>query len=168
MSSMTVKVYKHFVKIDWAEYIYIKIFPQDYHNIWMISIIGDLLSSILSLVIIFLLNAVGAKGARVLTKMEHHRTQEEFDKSYSLKIFCVYFFNHYTILFYIAFFQQLVHDHPGENIYHLDSCRGGCNYQLSIQLSVIMVGKQIIKKLKQALLPKLIKWFKWWFKVWVI
>lgn len=40
-----------------------------------------------------------------LTELEYHRTQTNFDNSYTLKVFLFQFINYYSSLFYIAFFK---------------------------------------------------------------
>lgn len=93
-----------------------------------------------------------------------NRTQTEFDDSLTLKIYLLQFVNYYASLFYIAYFKGKFTGYPGKYIrvfgYRQEECgAGGCLLELSIQLAVIMVGKQAFFTAYETLLPVLWKWF---------
>mgnify|MGYP003729676915 CR=1 FL=1 len=147
-------VYKRLLKSFWIVEIYIYVFrPESVEGLHIhgMKLLNALLASIVSqLVTVVLLKIVLSKGAKWLTKREHRRTQEEFDKSYSLKIFFAYFINQYFILFYIAFVNTVAKGYPEKNgITQNERSRyelvtGNCNYELVMQLITIMVLKQFV------------------------
>ena len=66
----------------------------------------------ISLILIMGFNLIYHKAAAKLTELEVPRTQQEFDDSYSFKIFCFQFVNYYSNLFYIAFFKDTLVGYP--------------------------------------------------------
>uniref|UniRef100_H2YZL9 Anoctamin n=1 Tax=Ciona savignyi TaxID=51511 RepID=H2YZL9_CIOSA len=148
-------------------------------------------ASLLSLIVIMLLNKVYEKVALWLTELELPRTQTEFEDRFTFKMFCFQFVNFYSYLFYIAFFKSTITGSPGNYNYlfgewrweevgvaldsrggmsplyknfkdeylalkinalsHCDA--GGCMYELSIQLIIIMFGKQLWNNIVELVLP---------------
>lgn len=101
--------------------------------------------------------------AEYLTEFELLRTQTEFDDSLTLKIYLLQFVNYYASIFYIAFFKgKFVGSPKGYNRifgYRQEECGpGGCLLELSIQLAVIMVGKQAMNTVLEMMFPLFFKW----------
>ena len=76
------------------------------------SILVTTTASLISLILIMGFNVIYHKAAAKLTELEVPRTQQEFDDSYSFKIFCFQFVNYYSNLFYIAFFKDTLVGYP--------------------------------------------------------
>lgn len=47
---------------------------------------------------------------------EMHRTQTEFEKSFTIKVFLFQFVNYYSSIFYVGFFKGKFVGHPGNYI----------------------------------------------------
>ncbi|KAK8788908.1 hypothetical protein V5799_021318 [Amblyomma americanum] len=89
---------------------------------------------------------------------EMPRTQTEYDDSLTLKLYLLQFVNCYSSIFYIAFFKGKFVGRPGKYntflSYQQEECGiGGCFVELSIQLAIIMVGKQAFSALSEMALP---------------
>lgn len=115
-------------------------------------------ASCLSLIVIMLLNKVYEYVAIWLTNLELPRTQIEFEDSFTFKMFCFQFVNYYSYLFYVAFFKTTIAGSPSSYTYlgqwRWEQCDpGGCMYELSIQLIIIMFGKQVWNNFIEILLP---------------
>lgn len=52
--------------------------------------------------------------AVVMTDIENHRTQSEYDDSLTLKLYLLQFVNFYSSIFYIAFIQGTTAAIPGD------------------------------------------------------
>lgn len=130
------------------------------------SIITSITAACINLICIIVLGKVYLVIARVLTNFETHRTQTEWEDSFTLKMFLFQFVNNYASLFYIAFFKGKFIGWPGDYNREINDRRqeecdpAGCLMELLIQLAIIMVGKQTINNAKEFILPKLITWFK--------
>ena len=113
----------------------------------------------------FLRVQVYARMAEYLTEKELQRTQTEFDDSLTLKIYLLQFINFYTSIFYIAFIKGKLVGYPGKYNrffgYRQEECSpGGCLLELSVQLAIIMIGKQAMNTVVEMILPKLWQWYK--------
>lgn len=102
--------------------------------------------------------------AEWLTEKELLRTQTEFDDSLTLKIYLLQFVNYYASIFYIAFFKGKFVGRPGEYVrffgHRQEECApGGCLLELSIQLAIIMVGKQAVNTIVEMMMPYIMKWW---------
>ncbi len=88
-----------------------------------------------------------------------HKTQTDFDNSLTFKVFIFQFVNFYSSLFYIAFVKGKFAGYPGNysTIFGLrqEECTNGCLIELSQQLAIITIGKQIINNCKEFLVPKI-------------
>ncbi|XP_022827150.1 anoctamin-1-like [Spodoptera litura] len=118
----------------------------------------------INLCFICLFNYVYQYLAEWLTEKELLRTQTEFDDSLTLKIYLLQFVNYYASIFYIAFFKGKLIGRPGDYVrlfgHRQEECApGGCLLELSIQLAIIMVGKQFINTIVEMLMPYLLKWW---------
>ena len=94
-----------------------------------------------------------------------HRTQAEFEDNLTFKVFAFQFVNLYASIFYIAFFKGRFVGFPGNynQIFGLrneDCHSGGCLVELSQQLAIIMIGKQIINNVQEVVFPKIRAWWQ--------
>ncbi|XP_031438335.1 anoctamin-6 isoform X2 [Clupea harengus] len=116
-------------------------------------------ASLISVVIIMILNNLYEKVAIWITDFELPRTRTDYENSLTLKMFLFQFVNYYSSCFYVAFFKGKVVGYPGEPVYWMGLYRneecdpGGCLIELTTQLSVIMGGKAIWNNIQEVLLP---------------
>ncbi|XP_073694115.1 anoctamin-6 [Garra rufa] len=116
-------------------------------------------ASIISFIIIMILNNVYERVAIWITDFELPRTKTEYENSLTLKMFLFQFVNYYSSCFYIAFFKGKVVGYPGQPVYWFGAFRneecdpGGCLTELTTQLSIIMTGKAIWNNIQEVLLP---------------
>ncbi|XP_071975226.1 anoctamin-1 isoform X3 [Engystomops pustulosus] len=119
---------------------------------------------IINLVVILILDEVYGCIARWLTQIEVPKTDKTFEERLIFKAFLLKFVNAYTPIFYVAFFKGRFVGRPGDYLYIFGSFRmeecapGGCLMELCIQLSIIMLGKQLIQNnLFEIGIPKMKK-----------
>ncbi|KAF4802555.1 Anoctamin-6 [Turdus rufiventris] len=116
-------------------------------------------ASIISFVVIMILNIIYEKVAIVITDFELPRTQTDYENSLTTKMFLFQFVNYYSSCFYIAFFKGKFVGHPGSPVYWLGKYRneecdpGGCLLELTTQLAIIVGGKAIWNNIQEVLLP---------------
>uniref|UniRef100_A0A8D0GZ66 Anoctamin n=1 Tax=Sphenodon punctatus TaxID=8508 RepID=A0A8D0GZ66_SPHPU len=116
-------------------------------------------ASIISFIIIMILNIVYEKVAIMITDFELPRTQTDYENSLTTKMFLFQFVNYYSSCFYIAFFKGKFVGYPGDPVYWLGKYRneecdpGGCLLELTTQLAIIMGGKAIWNNIQEVLLP---------------
>ncbi|CAI8002180.1 Anoctamin-7 [Geodia barretti] len=131
--------------------------------------IGDIAVSItgavIQLVAIIVMNKVYEYLAYELTNWELHRTQSEYDDSFITKMYLFQFVNFYSSLFYVAFFKGNLTGFPGGfnriGGLRLDECSTyGCMLELTIQLGIIFVGKQILNNATELGVPYLMRLIK--------
>ncbi|XP_032138423.1 anoctamin-1 isoform X10 [Sapajus apella] len=123
---------------------------------------------IINLVVIILLDEVYGCIARWLTKIEVPKTEKSFEERLIFKAFLLKFVNSYTPIFYVAFFKGRFVGRPGDYVYifhyfRMEECApGGCLMELCIQLSIIMLGKQLIQNnLFEIGIPKMKKFIRY-------
>ncbi|RDD44260.1 Anoctamin-7 [Trichoplax sp. H2] len=124
----------------------------------MASMIASISGTVINLILIMLLSTFYTKLAVKLTDWELHRTQTEYEDQLTFKVFCFQFANFYGSIFYIAFFKGRFDGYPGHynKVFgvRLASCgTAGCLPELSQQLAIIMIGKQMIGNAKEFLIP---------------
>ncbi|XP_076466402.1 anoctamin-4-like isoform X2 [Babylonia areolata] len=130
------------------------------------STITSITAACINLLCIIILGKIYLILARVLTDFETHRTQTEWEDSFTLKMFLFQFVNHYSSLFYIAFFKGKFTGRPGDYNRNINGERqeecdpSGCLIELLIQLMIIMVGKQTFNNSKELFIPKIMNWIK--------
>ncbi|XP_067850241.1 anoctamin-1a isoform X5 [Heptranchias perlo] len=119
---------------------------------------------IINLVVILILDEVYGSIAWWLTKIEIPKTDKSFEERLIFKAFLLKFVNAYTPIFYVAFFKGRFTGRPGKYTYifrhmRMEECApGGCLMELCIQLSIIMLGKQLIQNnLFEIGIPKMKK-----------
>uniref|UniRef100_A0A8C1KWW1 Anoctamin n=2 Tax=Cyprinus carpio TaxID=7962 RepID=A0A8C1KWW1_CYPCA len=106
---------------------------------------------IINLVVILILDEIYGMVAAWLTELEIPKTETNFEERLILKAFLLKFMNAYAPIFYVAFFKGRFAGRPGDyvyvfNDYRMEECApGGCLIELCIQLSIIMLGKQLIQ-----------------------
>ncbi|XP_072495501.1 anoctamin-1 isoform X3 [Notamacropus eugenii] len=123
---------------------------------------------IINLVVIIILDELYGSIARWLTQIEVPKTDKNFEERLIFKAFLLKFVNAYTPIFYVAFFKGRFVGRPGDYVYIFHSFRmeecapGGCLMELCIQLSIIMLGKQLIQNnLFEIGIPKMKKFFRY-------
>ncbi|KAM7377964.1 hypothetical protein PAMA_013058 [Pampus argenteus] len=119
---------------------------------------------IINLVVILILDEIYGAVAVWLTELEIPKTETNFEERLILKAFLLKFMNAYAPIFYVAFFKGRFAGRPGSyvyvfNDYRMEECApGGCLIELCIQLSIIMLGKQLIQNnIFEIGIPKLKK-----------
>nr|XP_010956050.1 PREDICTED: anoctamin-2 [Camelus bactrianus] len=122
---------------------------------------------IINLVVILILDEIYGAVAKWLTKIEVPKTEQTFEERLILKAFLLKFVNAYSPIFYVAFFKGRFVGRPGSYVYVFDGYRmeecapGGCLMELCVQLSIIMLGKQLIQNnIFEIGVPKLKKLFR--------
>ncbi|KAM8973758.1 anoctamin-2 isoform 2-T2 [Pelodytes ibericus] len=122
---------------------------------------------IINLVVILILDEIYGMVAKWLTVIEVPKTEKTFEERLIMKAFLLKFVNSYASIFYVAFFKGRFVGRPGSyayifNDYRVEECApGGCLMELCIQLSIIMLGKQLIQNnLFEIGIPKLKKLFR--------
>ncbi|XP_065175071.1 anoctamin-7-like [Sycon ciliatum] len=123
-------------------------------------ILTTVTASLIQVIMIMLLGKIYEFLAVGLTNWELHRTQTEHEDSFTFKMFLFQFCNYYGSIFYIAFFKGNFAGYPPnyDTIagYRLDECgAGGCLIELTIQLAIIMVGKQAFNNFMEVVLPRI-------------
>ncbi|XP_077567984.1 anoctamin-1-like isoform X1 [Stigmatopora nigra] len=125
-------------------------------------------AAIINLVVILILDEVYGVVARWLTVLEVPKTDKNFEERLIFKIFILKFANAFTPIIYIAFFRGRLVGRPGDYLYVFKSYRmeecthGGCLMELCIQLSITMLGKQLIQNnLFEIGIPKLKKFIRY-------
>ncbi|XP_068908006.1 anoctamin-1-like isoform X4 [Tenebrio molitor] len=121
-------------------------------------------AGIINLICIMILNVLYNKLAVWLTEMELQRTQTEYDDSLALKIYMFQFVNFYSSIFYIGFLKGKFVGYPAKYNrifgFRQEECNpGGCLMELTLQLAIIMVGKQAINAVTENVLPLLTKMY---------
>ena len=117
----------------------------------------------INLILIMILSIVYKRLAKWLTEMELPRTQNEFDNSLTLKMYLFEFVNYYSSLFYIAFFKGTLAKTPPDGSLQTDKINkliepcpiGGCYFDLTIQLVIILLGKNLFSSMLEYLIPYL-------------
>ncbi|KAJ8980895.1 hypothetical protein NQ317_011195 [Molorchus minor] len=122
-------------------------------------------AAFINLVCIVILNLLYDRLAEWLTEMELQRTQTEYDDSLALKIYMFQFVNYYSSIFYVAFFKGKFVGYPSKynKVFGLrqEECNpGGCLMELTIQLTIIMIGNQALNTIMEMVVPLLNKMYQ--------
>ncbi|KAL1502850.1 hypothetical protein ABEB36_007931 [Hypothenemus hampei] len=132
-------------------------------------LVTSISAAVMNLLFIMSLTRCYHRLAIYLTNLESPRTTTEYENSYTFKIFLFEFMNFYSSLIYIAFFKGRFFDYPGDTISRKseffrvkgDICDpAGCLSELCIQLSIIMIGKQIFNNFVEIFNPKVSNWWR--------
>eukprot|EP00043_Microstomoeca_roanoka_P027025 m.13337 g.13337 ORF g.13337 m.13337 type:complete len:921 (-) comp7245_c0_seq1:236-2998(-) len=126
------------------------------------STITAVTAGILNLVGIVLMNKIYDGLAVRLTDWENHQKESEYEASLTSKIFLFSFVNSFASIFYIAFFKGKFVGRPGAYNtlagFRQDECPPyGCMLELTIQLAIIMVGRQIINNVMEMVMPAVMR-----------
>nr|XP_033809368.1 anoctamin-2 [Geotrypetes seraphini] len=106
---------------------------------------------LINLVVVLILDEIYGMVAKWLTELEVPKTEQTFEERLILKAFLLKFVNSYSSIFYVAFFKGRFVGRPGSYVYifhdyRVEECApGGCLMELCMQLSIIMLGKQLIQ-----------------------
>ncbi|XP_040895171.1 anoctamin-1 [Toxotes jaculatrix] len=122
---------------------------------------------ILNMLVVLVLEEVYGAIAVWLTELELPKTKEEFEERLIFKSFFLKSMNAFAPIFYVAFFKGRFAGRPGDYVYvfgdyRMEECAPpGCLIELCIQLSMIMLGKQLIQNnVFEILIPKLKKMYR--------
>uniref|UniRef100_A0A6Q2Y4K5 Anoctamin n=1 Tax=Esox lucius TaxID=8010 RepID=A0A6Q2Y4K5_ESOLU len=122
-------------------------------------------ASCINFIIIMILNLMYERVAIWITDMEIPKTHLEYENKLTVKMFLFQFVNYYSSCFYVAFFKGKFVGYPGDYIYMFGKLRneecdpGGCLIELTTQLVIVMVGKQVWGNIQEALVPWLMNWW---------
>uniref|UniRef100_A0A671LUK4 Anoctamin n=1 Tax=Sinocyclocheilus anshuiensis TaxID=1608454 RepID=A0A671LUK4_9TELE len=122
-------------------------------------------ASCINFVIIMILNFLYEHVAIKITDMEVPKTHVEYENKLTVKMFLFQFVNYYSSCFYVAFFKGKFVGYPGDYAYMFGKWRneecepGGCLIELTTQLVIVMVGKQVWGNIQEALVPWLRNWW---------
>uniref|UniRef100_A0A6Q2ZFA0 Anoctamin n=1 Tax=Esox lucius TaxID=8010 RepID=A0A6Q2ZFA0_ESOLU len=106
---------------------------------------------IINLLVVLILDEIYGAIAVWLTELEIPKTEVEFEERLILKSFLLKSMNTFAPVFYVAFFKGRFAGPPGDYVYlfghfRMEECAPpGCLIELCIQLSMIMLGKQLIQ-----------------------
>ncbi|XP_072320928.1 anoctamin-5-like [Eucyclogobius newberryi] len=118
--------------------------------------------------IIMILNLMYERVAVWITDLEIPKTHLEYENRLTTKMFLFQFVNYYSSCFYVAFFKGKFVGFPGHYTYMFgtnsklrnEECDpGGCLIELSTQLVIVMVGKQMCGNIQEAFLPVMRNWW---------
>uniref|UniRef100_A0A8C9SUH3 Anoctamin n=1 Tax=Scleropages formosus TaxID=113540 RepID=A0A8C9SUH3_SCLFO len=119
---------------------------------------------IINVVVILILDEVYSKIARWLTILEVPKTDKSFEQRLILKTFILKFLNAFSPIFYIAFIRGKTANTASsygvlfKQSFSPQCAHTGCLMELCIQLSITMLGKQLIQNnLFEIGIPKLKK-----------
>ncbi|KAJ0069439.1 hypothetical protein NL108_006059 [Boleophthalmus pectinirostris] len=122
---------------------------------------------VVNMLVVLVLEEVYGAIAVWLTELEIPRTKEEFEERLIFKSFFLKSMNAFAPIFYVAFFKGRFSGRPGDYVYafgdyRMEECAPpGCLIELCIQLSMIMLGKQLIQNnIFEILIPKMKKMYR--------
>uniref|UniRef100_A0A3B5AQR3 Anoctamin n=1 Tax=Stegastes partitus TaxID=144197 RepID=A0A3B5AQR3_9TELE len=119
---------------------------------------------VLNMLVVLVLEEVYGAIAEWLTELLP-KTKEEFQEKLIFKSFFLKSMNAFAPIFYVAFFKGFA-GRPGDYVYvfgdyRMEECAPpGCLIELCIQLSMIMLGKQLIQNNVFEILIKLKKMYR--------
>ncbi|XP_072128409.1 anoctamin-9-like isoform X3 [Mobula birostris] len=124
-----------------------------------------MISAVLHFITVLIMTKVNYVVARKLCKLENQRTMLAKENSFTVKMFTFQFFNIFASIIYTAFFLGKTNGYPGNYVrigrdWRLEECHpSGCIMDLFLQMSVIMVLKQILGTIMEYAVPYL--QYKW-------
>ncbi|XP_038065839.1 anoctamin-4-like isoform X2 [Patiria miniata] len=129
------------------------------------SIITSITASCISLVVIMVLQNLYDRIATWLTDLELHRTETEYEDSYTFKMYFFAFVNYYSSSFYVAFFKGSFPGNPSEygKVFGLrqEECDpAGCLQELFVNLAIVMCGKQFFNNFIEIFLPLILNFWR--------
>lgn len=131
----------------------------------MFSAVAAIIDLALSIALDVAYNAVAVR----MTNIEYHRTQNDYNENLNLKVFLFQFVNYYSSIFYIAFLKGKFPGYPAKYNrilgFRQEECQpGGCLMELSVQLAIIMIGKQTVSLIRDFSIPYFVKQYREWRK----
>jgi hypothetical protein len=104
--------------------------------------------SVLNAIQIIFFNTIYGRLARVLTDMENHKTENQYQDSYILKVFAFQFVNAFNSLCYIAFIkgytEQCIATNSSGEAYRTPNCMNELYTQL-ISIFIVSYAKNLIE-----------------------
>ncbi|XP_073899000.1 anoctamin-5 isoform X3 [Castor canadensis] len=164
-SMVAVIVYRLSVFATFASFMESEASLKQVKSIFTPQLATSLTGSCLNFMVILMLNFFYEKISAWITKMEIPRTHQEYESSLTLKMFLFQFVNFYSSCFYVAFFKGKFVGYPGKytylfNVWRSEECDpGGCLIELTAQLTIIMIGRQVFGNINEAIYPLV---FNWW------
>ncbi|XP_040589247.1 anoctamin-5 isoform X2 [Mesocricetus auratus] len=164
-SMVSVIVYRLSVFATFASFMESEATLQNVKSFFTPQLATNLSGSCLNCIVILILNFFYEKISAWITKMEIPRTYQEYESSLTLKMFLFQFVNYYSACFYVAFFKGKFVGYPGKytyifNLWRSEECDpAGCLVELTTQLTIIMIGKQLFGNIHEACQPLI---FNWW------
>ncbi|XP_041909984.1 anoctamin-5 [Arvicola amphibius] len=164
-SMVSVFVYRLSVFATFASFMESEATLQNVKSFFTPQLATSLSGSCLNCIVILILNFFYEKISAWITKMEIPRTYQEYESSLTLKIFLFQFVNYYSACFYVAFFKGKLVGYPGKytymfNLWRSEECDpAGCLIELTTQLTIIMIAKQLYSNIYETCQPLV---FNWW------
>ncbi|XP_057612456.1 anoctamin-5 [Chionomys nivalis] len=164
-SMVSIIVYRLSVFATFASFMESEATLQNVKSFLTPQLATSLSGSCLNCIVILILNFFYEKISAWITKMEIPRTYQEYESSLTLKIFLFQFVNYYSACFYVAFFKGKLVGYPGKytymfNLWRSEECDpAGCLIELTTQLTIIMIAKQLYTNVYEACQPLV---FNWW------
>ncbi|GAB1292140.1 Anoctamin-5 [Apodemus speciosus] len=164
-SMVSIIIYRLSVFATFASFMESEATLQSVKSFFTPQLATALSASCLNCIVILILNFFYERISAWITKMEIPRTHQEYESSLTLKMFLFQFVNYYSSCFYVAFFKGKFVGYPGRytymfNIWRSEECGpAGCLVELTTQLTIIMIGKQIFGNIHEACQPLI---FNWW------
>lgn len=154
---ISITVFRTFARIRLA---------QVYDSDLIGSLIASVIASIFNLTFILALNDVYKYIAIQLTEWENHRTRVGHENALTWKVFLFQFVNTNIALFYVGvikpFYANLTcgtQPFFGGPPWPEPCASYGCRLELSVELLIIMIGKQYLQNLKETYLPRISTWY---------
>ncbi|CAJ0633398.1 3871_t:CDS:10, partial [Entrophospora sp. SA101] len=96
-----------------------------------------------------------------LTQFENHRTATQFEDALILKTYLFDFINFYSALFYILILKkQFAKDFlPQNGNYPGCEFQNNCMAELTLQLAIILIGKQTVGHIREVYIPWFLAYF---------
>ena len=125
-------------------------------------LIGVGLAASVNALVIEMMGFIFQMTARKLTNFEHHRTQTDYENSYTFKMFLFQFMNYYSSLIYTAFFKGRFYTYPGDKIsrggfvtrLRADQCDpSGCLADLCLMMAIYMMFRPITSNVLELFVP---------------
>ncbi|EGV92215.1 Anoctamin-5, partial [Cricetulus griseus] len=164
-SMVSIIVYRLSVFATFASFMESEATLQNVKSFFTPQLATNLSGSCLNCIAILILNFFYERISAWITKMEIPRTYQEYESSLTLKMFLFQFVNYYSACFYVAFFKGKLVGYPGKytymfNLWRSEECDpAGCLVELTTQLTIIMIAKQLFGNIHEAFQPLI---FNWW------
>uniref|UniRef100_UPI00398E912F anoctamin-9 n=1 Tax=Pristiophorus japonicus TaxID=55135 RepID=UPI00398E912F len=129
------------------------------------STVAVMVGAVLHFLTILIMTKINRSVAKMLCDLERPRTLLARENNFTVKMFTFQFFTMFSSIIYIAFFLGRINGHPNNYVrlasqWRLEECHpNGCMTDLFIQMTVIMILKQILSSCVQYAVPSLK--YKW-------